>query len=105
MSPSTFRRKIIVLLLGTALVASATAAADLRSPAYPRPLQFLSQGTPGLLERVAALLGIVWEKEGATIDPYGQSTSAGDNGGSADPYGQSTGASENGGSPDPNGGR
>jgi hypothetical protein len=71
MSPSTFRRKILVLVLGAALVATAAAAADLESPALPRPLQLLSQGTQGLLERLASLLGSFWAKEGGSIDPYG----------------------------------
>ena len=104
MNSSTWRRKIIVLLLGSALVATATAAADLRSPAFRPPL-LPSQGTPGLLECVAAFLGIFWEKEGGSIDPNGQATGAGEEGGSLDPYGQSTGAGEEGGSLDPNGGR
>jgi hypothetical protein len=86
MNPSTLRRKILVLLLGSALVASTAVAADLRSPAFPRPLQLLSQGTSSLLGRLVSLLGNVWEKEGCSIDPYGLN---GKNGCGLDPYGLS----------------
>lgn len=114
MNPSTLRRKILALLLGSALVASTAVAADLRSPAFQRPLQLLSQGTSSLLERLARLLGNVWEKEGCSIDPYGLSGNGqgnSKNGCSIDPYGlcvsgQSTHnsqAAENGGSLDPYG--
>jgi hypothetical protein len=126
MSPSTFRRKILVLLLGTALVASAAEAADLESPGFPRPLQLLSQGTQGLLDRLASLLSTFWEKEGGsldpygvpgngqaqekngcTIDPYGAPGNGQEAGCSLDPYGLcvngQSGAGENGGSLDPYG--
>jgi hypothetical protein len=86
MSSSTRWRKIVVLLLGAAFVASAAAAADLRKPAVPGPVEIFSQAAQTLLGRLAGLVSSLWDKEGAGADPYGVPGN-GKAGAGLDPYG------------------
>jgi hypothetical protein len=95
MSSFSFRRAVLALVLGMALVSPWASASELRSRAAHRPAQGVVQEARELFGSLWGIFAGAWIKNGASADPFGgrsqASTSTTSNceaGASADPNGR-----------------